>query len=300
MTQAQTASGRPRLAARPAALAARAMEVGLVIILAWLAAQAVWFLAYGSSALDIEIDAPSATGPGPVRAGIETAGPALGLFAARDGASQSATAAPAPETRLDITLRGLRSGAGGAAGSAVIETPQRGQRSIAVGDEIAPGVTLAEVHDDHVIIDRSGARESVFITQAAAERARARRAQAGGDAVPASGAAMGEDDASPPRGRPDPRAAAALSRRDWVDGLRLAPVLRAGAVQGFEVRQTSSAAVLRASGLLPGDVVMRLNGQTLSEAGSAAAAMRSLEGAERVELTILRNNEEMTLTAPLN
>jgi type II secretory pathway component PulC len=65
------------------------------------------------------------------------------------------------------------------------------------------------------------------------------------------------------------------------------------------VRDTSTLAVLRASGLLPGDVIVRLNGDALVSAEAGARALRSLETAQRVVLTVRRGAQDITLEAPL-
>jgi general secretion pathway protein C len=293
MTQARHAAGSGRILAGPSALAARVAEGVLVIVLAWIAAQAAWFVVYGTDALDIRIESPPVASSAAAETAAAGAPAASGLFSVPDGQA-AATPDIAPETRLDLTLRGVRSAADGAArGSAVIETPQRGQRSIAVGGEIAPGVRLAEVHDDHVIIERSGARESLFISDAAARRAREARP------APSGSAAFGEM-ISPLSGRPDPELAARLDREDWIEGLRLQPAMENGSMTGFQVREASAIEVLRAAGLRPGDIIMRLNGEPLSDADAAGRALRSLATADGVRLSVRRDGEEITLEAPLS
>jgi general secretion pathway protein C len=169
----------------------------------------------------------------------------------------------------------------GANGSAVIETPNQGQRSIPVGGEIAPGVTLVAVEEERVIINRNGARESLFLTEAAARRAREQRS------------------APQARTAPEPVSASALSREDWINGLRLEPALEGGQLSGMRVRAGSSAEVLAASGLQPGDVITRLNGEPLSSADAAARAVRNLETAAQVTATVRRDGQDITLRAPL-
>lgn len=300
MVQAFPSAASGWLRSAPARFAARAVEIALIAGLAWIAAQAFWFAVYGTDALDLEIAAPQPARAGPAPERLDRTGPAAGLFDALPGAAPAAADA-APQTRLDMTLRGVRSGADGGGGSAVIETPNRGQRSIAVGGEIAPGVRLAAVHKDRVIIERGGARESLFLTEAAARRARQMRAPADRVSQPSPASASGtfSEPASPLSGRPDRELAATLDREDWVDGLRLEPALRDGAVMGLRVREASAIEVLRASGLLPGDVIVRLNGQALTGPDAGAAALSALSAADRVVAQVRRGDEEITLEAPL-
>lgn len=297
MNQASHAAGSARSVYRPAVLAARLVELALVAALAWTIAQAMWFAIYGTDVLTLEIQAPS---PGSISADHGAGarpGPAQGLFDALEGQA-GAPEAVAPQTRLDMTLRGVRSGADGTGGSAVIETPDRGQRIVAAGGEVAPGVTLQAVFEDRVIINRNGARESLFLTEAAARRARDAR-EPGRARTPDRPGAFTEP-VSALSGRPDPARALALDREDWIEGLRLRPALESGRLVGFEVRDNTTIEVLRASGLMPGDVVTRLNGQALTSAEAAARAVRGLETADRLAVTVRRQGDEMTLEAPLN
>lgn len=299
MMQAPQAAGSSRPRFDPAAIAARAVELALVALLAWIAAQLLWFAIYGTDALDLTVQAPAGVAD-PVQAGLDRPQAASGLFAAVEGEANVVRAAP--ETRLNMTLRGVRSGADGAGGSAVIETPGQGQRSISVGGEIAPGVTLVEVESQRVIISRGGVRESLFLTEAAARRARQQPNPAAPTRQPAPGSSAGgafAQPASPLTGRPDPALALELDREDWIDGLRLEPALEGGRMTGMRVREATRLEVLRASGLLPGDVIMRLNGEALTSADAAGRAIRSLERAEQIAVTVRRGGDEITLEAPL-
>ncbi|MFZ2981457.1 MAG: type II secretion system protein N, partial [Sphingobium sp.] len=71
-------------------------------------------------------------------------------------------------TSLSITVYGIRVNEGSGLGSAIIATPDGVQNSFAVGDEILPGVKLKSVSFDHIVIDRGGAEETVFLDQSQA------------------------------------------------------------------------------------------------------------------------------------
>ncbi len=76
----------------------------------------------------------------------------------------AATATP-QVTSLDLKLFGVRVNQGTGGGSAIIAGPDGIQNSIVEGQAILPGVTLREVHFDHVVIDRSGAQEMLYLDQ---------------------------------------------------------------------------------------------------------------------------------------
>lgn len=79
----------------------------------------------------------------------------------RSAPSQSANIV----TSLQLTLYGIRMNAGSGLGSAILAGPDGVQESYPVGAEIMPGVKLDAVHFDHVVIDRSGVKESLYLDQ---------------------------------------------------------------------------------------------------------------------------------------
>ena len=67
----------------------------------------------------------------------------------------------AATTGLAIKLHGVMAGGKGQKGYAVLQLD--GKQSLAVheGEDVSPGVRLAEVHSDHVILERNGTREKL-------------------------------------------------------------------------------------------------------------------------------------------
>ncbi|MFP4519606.1 MAG: type II secretion system protein N, partial [Oceanicaulis sp.] len=202
------------------------------------------------------------------------------VFASR-GRPDAAPADAAPETRLNLVLRGVRTGASPLDGSAVIESPGQGQRALLAGAEIADGVRLVEIHPDRVIINRRGARETIYLRDEARRNARAAAAPRPAAQTPPAGAAQFDAD-------------------DWIDGLRFEPVVEAGRMRGLRVREISRAELLDASGLRGGDVITSVNGQALTGAGAARAVARTFETAGQARLQIERDGAPVTLTIPLN
>jgi general secretion pathway protein C len=81
---------------------------------------------------------------------------------------QGAAAADAV-SGLDLVLVGTRVDAASGRGSAIIATPDGGQQSFAVGEDIMPGVALVAVAFESVTLDRGGVRETLYIDQSPAE-----------------------------------------------------------------------------------------------------------------------------------
>lgn len=77
----------------------------------------------------------------------------------------SAAAGTAVVTSLSLKLFGIRLNEASGGGSAIIAGPDGVQSSVKVGDEISTGVRLKAVALDHVVIDRSGSEETLYIDQ---------------------------------------------------------------------------------------------------------------------------------------
>lgn len=138
-----------------------------VVSLVTLAALALlgWVLAYWTWAWLAprpEPRAQSAAAPG---GGLASA---QGLF----GNLQRDQNIAAP-TGIAIKLLGVVAATRGHRGYAVVQLEAREILAVREGEDVAPGIRLAEVHPDHVILVRNGARESLAWPQknAAAESA---------------------------------------------------------------------------------------------------------------------------------
>jgi general secretion pathway protein C len=77
----------------------------------------------------------------------------------------SGAAGPVTVTSLNLKLFGIRQDQVSGRGSAIIAGSDGQQRSIGVGEEIEPGVTLKSVEFDSVTISRGGADEQLFMDQ---------------------------------------------------------------------------------------------------------------------------------------
>ncbi|MDP2241623.1 MAG: type II secretion system protein N [Burkholderiales bacterium] len=76
------------------------------------------------------------------------------------GSVQTAQNIAAP-TGIAIRLLGVVAASGSRRGYAVVQLKARQILSVHEGEDIAPGIRLAEVHADHVILERNGTRETL-------------------------------------------------------------------------------------------------------------------------------------------
>lgn len=74
-------------------------------------------------------------------------------------------AGPVAVTSLSLKLYGIRLNEASGQGSAIVATADGIQSSVVVGDEITPGVRLKAVAIDHIVIDRAGTDETLYLDQ---------------------------------------------------------------------------------------------------------------------------------------
>lgn len=136
------------------------LEVLLLVVLAVQLARVVWTVA-------------TPVGPlgrwRPEQPAQMTAAARAALFARFDPFFRTGTGAgPAAVTSLSLKLFGIRMNEASGQGSAIIAGPDGIQSSVGVGDEIVAGVKLKAVAIDHVVIDRGGTDETLYLDQSQA------------------------------------------------------------------------------------------------------------------------------------
>jgi general secretion pathway protein C len=179
----------------------------------------------------------------------------------------AAAAAPAASTS-ELQLFGVRQEGSAGGGSAIIAAADGEQKSFAVGEEVAPGVRLAAVAFDHVLLDRGGTRERLaFPGDAPAETASA-------PAVPSAAAA-------PPAGAP-------LNAGAVRQAVAFGPRTTSGRVTGILVNPGRNPALFQSAGFRTGDVIVAVNGARISSAVDVAQLQNALSPGARLALTVER------------
>lgn len=258
-----------------------ALELLLLALLAVQAARLVWILVAPIGPLG-DWKAPSSL------TAVPAGGPALGDF---DPFFRLSGGGPAVVTGLNLKLYGVREDRATGRGSAIIALPDGTQQSFAVGDEIIPGVRLAEVGFDSVAIDRNGVREQIFLDQST-PAANVAPAAAPQNVVP--------QPAPPPPAQAAPVAApVAAPPPQPGQALQFAPRLSNGRVNGIIVAPGGDGGrAFRAAGFEAGDTIVSINGQRVSSLEQARAAMRQQGG--QVTIIVDRGGRAVPLSVRLN
>ena len=195
-----------------------------------------------------------------------------------------AAAGPAAVTSLALKLFGIRVDQAMGRGSAIVATPDGVQSSYAVGDEIVPGVKLKSVAFDHIVLERGGIDEQLFLDQSVA--------------APVVGAAGLSGTPAPLPGLPGTGASAAqITPQALAEGIAFAPRSDKSAAPGLVVAPKGSGTLFAQTGLVQGDVVTQINGQPVRSASDIANAVVQLAPGGRLNFMIERNGTTMNISA---
>ncbi len=173
----------------------------------------------------------------------------------------------APETQLNLRLIGLFMSTDAFGGTAQITTPNNQTSRYAINDEILPGVSLERVLSDRVILRRNGETETLM-----------KNGRDGGLSVIGDGSqvtaqpggAVSAEDASRPAPGSVPQAApeTEFTIADPDVLFRVVaptPVERGNGLYGYALTPRGSSAALGEFGLASGDILLQINGTSVSE-----------------------------------
>ncbi|HYI43487.1 MAG TPA: type II secretion system protein N [Sphingomicrobium sp.] len=190
-------------------------------------------------------------------------------------------AAAAAASTVNLQLFGVRENWGSGGGAAIIGAPDGEQASYAVGEEVAPGVRLAAVFFDYVVLDRGGRQEKLFLDQSKAPEVVA----SGGP--PAAGAA------------PAPAAGQTLSAAAARQAFSFTPRQQGGRVTGVMVSAGSNPALYASAGFQPGDVIVAVNGARVASQTDLVQLQSSLTPGARLSLTVERGAQTVPIALNL-
>ena len=184
-------------------------------------------------------------------------------------------AGPAVVTTLQLQLFGIRIDEAMGRGSAIIAGPDKVQNSWSVGDEILPGVRLKAVAFDHVVIDRGGADEDLFLDQSSGTGAPS--ATGGGGPVGVPGAGNG------------------IAIGQLKSEIGFIPRVDNGRLSGLVVRSAGTGAAFRQAGLQEGDVVTAIGGRPVTGPNDLDRVSADFAGGGNIPITVERGGQTLPL-----
>lgn len=279
----------------------RACGVLCAALAIWLLLRLVWLL------LPHEGAVASAPGVAPAPAPAPAAGPrsiaGWHLFGQTPPRAGGAGAA----STLDLILRGTLAGQRPDDGYAVI-ADAGGERTFRVGEEVRPGVRLAAVHPDRVVLDRGGATETLVLPRdrnlAPAEIVRP--TPGGSRSSPAAAVAPPPAVRSAPSEMPqapaDWRRTVEQLRQNPAELLRrvqVVPEFDGGRMTGVRLAASGDAELLSRLGLRPGDVVTAVDGAPVDSFARGQQIVAGLAKARSARVSVLRDGRPTEVTVSL-
>jgi len=201
---------------------------------------------------------------------------------------QTQPAPEAPETRLNLTLKGVYA-TGDARALAIIASGGRNEEFYKVGDSIPGGARLKAVYPDRVILERNGRLETLRLPKAKGKGIDITRTAIHSGAQTRSGTASGETGLQGLREQivDDPEILGEM--------LEAKPARQGGRFVGYELFPGDDDRLFRELGLEEGDIVVSVNGLRIDEPQKGFRALRSLADAKDIKLVLLRDGDRLTV-----
>jgi general secretion pathway protein C len=267
----------------------------LVLLIAASLARMAWLLyPLPKSRFDLPVPAPLPAPSGALpKVNVEQIA-AANLFGQRQ-ATGAAAPVDAPETALNLKLKGILAFGSETASRALIADGSGKEKPYAVGDDVPGGAILKAIHADRVILERSGRFETL----------RLERNKSGGGATshtpptaaaPAAASSTGGEATTLAELRNE------LLREPGKASqyVRLQPVYSDGKLQGYRLYPGANRTLFQQVGLRAGEMVTSVNGVQLDDAAKALQLLGDLREVSELTLTLDRGGETRTLNLNLN
>jgi len=271
--------------------------LGLVVLIAYLAARLSWQFMAPGIAMNTSTTPAGAHQAGASRAGqspvkqIQSAH----LFGVAEHSASNQAAVNAPKTSLDLTLLGVAAGAGHFPSQAIIANgSNQNQHTYAVGATLPGGAVIRTIEAERVVIAHNGRLESLSLPKAGTSILAANMHFGSGNHV--SVQRTHRLSVSPQFRRKVEQHPQSLAQF-----MHIQPYAAKGKLQGYRVFPGSNPALFHRSGLQPGDVITKVNGNSLTNNASAMQAMAQLRHAKgAVNLDVLRHGKHVHVTVKLS
>ncbi len=206
--------------------------------------------------------------------------------AARNTPQKVEAQADAPDTQLNLELRGVLAYDPEASALAIISEGRGEEKVYGIGDELPGSATLEEVLADHVILKRNGRLEKLRLpeksTPVAVASAKTRRNIDVSELTPGQ---LRDNIVKDPM--------------QFARKVRTIPHKENGKLIGYKLRARDYEDVLAQYGLQPNDIVTEVNGTALNDPKTSLRALRSLATATEINATIMRDGVEMPIYVSL-
>jgi general secretion pathway protein C len=193
----------------------------------------------------------------------------------------------APETKLQLILRGALSSNDPEHARAIIADPRGKEEAYEIGKELPGNAELSEIHPDRVILKRNGRFETLRLPK---------------DKLPSNTVASRFVSAPASAGSPQQRLNSARQQLKQSPS-NLSDLVRAtpkrgedGNTIGYILSPGRDPELFAQVGLQEGDVAIQINDIKLDNPSNSARALKSMQSGESVSVTVMRNDQEEVLS----
>lgn len=198
-----------------------------------------------------------------------------------------------PETKLNLTLKGVLATVPMQLASAIIAQGKSGKEDIySVGDKLPGGVEIKEIHPEYVMLDRNGSRETLILEKIS-----------GISDLTDSGSSL---KSRANGGSGSPAAALKKIRSDILKnptsfGEYALPVVvkENGKQIGYRLQPQKKGQLLSELGVQRNDVITEINGVKLDQPQNGISALRTLSTAKNINIVVKRNGADVPLNISL-
>ena len=144
-----------------------------------------------------------------------------------------------------------------------------------------PGVILREVAFDHVVIERGGTREDLFLDQS------------GSGTPPTTMPGSGDASVASPAAA---QATSGITVQQFQSDIGFVPRVEGGRISGLVVRPAGSGAAFRAAGLREGDIITQIGGRPVQGPADIERLASQYGGGGAIPLTVDRGGQTLPLS----
>lgn len=267
------------------------VNVLLVIAIAWLLKEITWQF------FPQEVDTPVVNTPVKPVVRSNTQQNFRRLAAAHILGENRAVQAPrptkAPETKLNLTLKGVLATDPMEMASAIISQGRAGKEEIyGIGDKMKGGVIIKEIHPEYVVLDRRGRLETLKLQK---------QSGLGNKGFQRSTTSLSPSTRGNTPGQVLKKIRKEILKSPTSFGNYALPVVvkENGKQVGYRLQPQSQGKLLAEMGIQPSDIITQVNGVKLDKPQNGISALRKLSTANQLNLMVKRNGTEVPLNIRL-
>jgi len=213
------------------------------------------------------------------------------------GVSEGATAqkqTKVPETKLNLTLKGVLAATPMKMASAIIAQGKKGKEDIyGIGDKMPGGVIIKEIYPEHVVLERSGRLETLKLQKISGIGG----LQSSAGSNSRSGNMYSNN--SPAAALKNIRSSILKNPTSFGEYALPVVVKENGKQIGYRLQPQEKGQMLSQLGIQPNDVITQINGIKLDRPQNGISALRKLSTAKNLSIMVKRNGAEVPLNISL-